>query len=370
MSEVRFGVIGAGNMGSGHIRTLTSGAIRGAKLAAVCDVNPRALQGYGDLATFASSDELIRSGKVDAAIIATPHYFHTTIGIATLSAGLHTLVEKPISVHKADCERLIAAHRDPRVVFSAMFNMRTHPVYQEVRRMIEAGELGTLFRVTWIITNWFRTHAYYASGDWRATWRGEGGGVLLNQCPHQIDLWQWLFGMPQRVHAFAAFGKRHPIEVEDEVTAYFEYDTGLTGHFITTTGEYPGTNRLEISGDRGRLVLEGERLERDGTLVSVTEYNRTSKEKFKGPGLWRAELPAVFRADQHAGIIQNFTDAIRDGAELIAPAVDGIRSVELANAMLYSALEGRTMDLPLDSAAFEGRLKSLIEGSRLPVGGR
>ncbi len=370
MGEVRFGVIGAGNMGGGHIRTLTSGAIRGARLAAVCDINTKALQGHGDALTFTNSDELISSGKVDAVIVATPHYLHTTIGIAALNAGLHVLVEKPISVHKADCERLIAAHRNRGQVFCAMFNMRTHPVFQQIRRMIEGGELGSLFRVTWIITDWFRTHSYYASGDWRATWRGEGGGVLLNQCPHQIDLWQWFFGMPHRVHAFAGFGKRHPIEVEDEVTAYFEYDSGLTGTFITSTGEYRGTNRLEISGDRGRLVLEGGRLERDGTMVSVTEYNRTSPERFKGPDLWHSEIPAVFRPDQHAGIIQNFTDAVLDGVPLIAPGEDGIRSVELANAMLYSALEGRTVDLPLDAAAFEARLKALIDGSRLPRNSR
>ena len=370
MGEVRLGIVGAGTMGSGHIRTLGSGRVRGARLAAVCDINPKALQGHGDVPTFTNSNELIASGKVDAVLIATPHYFHTTIGIAALSAGLHVLVEKPISVHKADCERLIAAHRNPKQVFAAMFNQRTDPVYRELRRMIGEGEIGSLFRVSWIITNWFRTHAYYTSGDWRATWGGEGGGVLLNQCPHQLDLWQWLFGMPRKVHAFASFGKRHPIEVEDEVTAYLEYASGATGTFVTTTGEYPGTNRLEIAGDRGRIVLEGDRLSQDRTVVRVTDYSRTSPERFKGPDLWRSEVLAGSRGEQHAGIIQNFVDAVADGAPLIAPAAEGIRSVELANAMLYSALEGRTIDLPLDGAAYEGRLKALVEGSRLPRGAR
>ena len=357
-------------MGSGHIRTLTSGRIRGARLAAVCDVNPKALQGHGDVPTFASADALIGSGKVDAVLIATPHFFHTTIGIAALDAGLHVLVEKPISVHKADCERLIAAHRNPKQVFSAMFNQRTDPVYQQLRRMISEGEIGEIFRVSWIITNWFRTHAYYASGDWRATWRGEGGGVLLNQCPHQIDLWQWMFGMPKRVRAFAAFGRRHPIEVEDEVTAYFEYGSGATGTFVTSTGEYPGSNRLEISGDRGRVVFEGDRLSQDRTTVRVTDYNLKSPERFKGPDLWRSEVLASSRGEQHAGIIQNFVDAITDGAPLIAPAEEGIRSVELANAMLYSALEGRTVELPLDAAAYEARLKGLMDGTMPAKAGR
>jgi predicted dehydrogenase len=370
MDKVRIGVIGTGIMGGGHVRTLTSGRIPKARLAAVCDVNSKALPNVPDVARFTNSDELIGSGQVDAVIVATPHYFHTTVGIAALNAGLHVLVEKPISVHKADCERLIAAHRDKKQVFAAMFNQRTHPVFQELRRVLTSGELGATFRVTWIITNWFRTHAYYASGDWRATWRGEGGGVLLNQCPHQIDLWQWLFGMPKRVHAFAAFGRRHPIEVEDEVTAYFEYPSGATGHFVTSTGEYPGSNRLEISGDRGRIVLDGDRLAQDRTTVRVNDYSRTSPEKFKGPDLWRMESTALFRDDQHAAIIENFVDAILDGAPLIAPAEEGIKSVELANAMLFSALEGRTIDLPLDGAAYETRLKGLIDGSRPPKSGR
>ncbi|MFN3685171.1 MAG: Gfo/Idh/MocA family protein, partial [Fimbriimonadaceae bacterium] len=243
--EVRLGIIGIGNMGSHHVRSMPQ--VRRCRLTAVCDVVPSKMDWIDGVDKFVDSRELIRSGLVDAVLVATPHYDHTTIGIDALDNGLHLLTEKPISVHKADCVRLIAAHkRNPNLKFAAMFNQRTDPHYQRIRRIVRGGELGEIQRTSWIITDWFRSEAYYASGGWRATWAGEGGGVLLNQCPHNLDLFQWICGVPTRVDAKCSFGKYHRIEVEDEVTAYLEYANGATGVFVTSTGEAPGTNRLEI----------------------------------------------------------------------------------------------------------------------------
>ena len=237
MKEVRLGIIGLGNMGKVHARSIVEGRIPRSRLTAVADSNAGALKDFPDAKGFTDSAELLKSGEVDAVIIATPHYSHTTIGVQALQAGVHVLVEKPISVHKADCERLIAAHKSKKQVFAAMFNQRTDPYYIKLRELIQSGELGEVRRINWIITNWFRTAAYYASGGWRATWAGEGGGVLLNQCPHNLDLWQWIFGRPQRVRAFCQLGRYHDIEVEDDVTAYMEYKNGATGVFITSTGD-------------------------------------------------------------------------------------------------------------------------------------
>ena len=232
---VRMGIIGVGGMGRYHASLIRENELPRCRLTAVSDTDSRALEKWDGVKTFADSRELIRSGEVDAVLIATPHYAHTTIGIDALEQGLHVLVEKPISAHKNDCEKLIAAHTDKRLVFAAMFNQRTDPHYNRIKKLIDDGELGALQRVNWIITEWFRTEAYYASDKWRATWKGEGGGVLLNQCPHNLDVWQWICGVPKRVRAFCAFGKYHDIEVEDDVTAYVEYENGATGHFITTT---------------------------------------------------------------------------------------------------------------------------------------
>jgi predicted dehydrogenase len=231
--------------------------------------------------------------------------------------------------------------------------------------MIDAGELGDLWRVNWIITDWFRTEAYYASGTWRATWKGEGGGVLLNQCPHNLDLLQWMTGLPVRVRGFASLGKYHNIEVEDEVTAYFEYANGATGVFVTSTGEAPGTNRLEIAGDKGKIVVEGDKVIFVQNAIPMREFSKTSPERFAKPATTVKELPVAGRGGQHAEITQNFVDAILDGVPLIAAAEEGIRSVELGNAMIYSALTDQTVTLPLDAHAYEEFLFGLIRNSKL-----
>ena len=240
MKSVRLGIIGLGNMGVGHADNIVSGKIHRCEITAVCDPAAEKAARYPKAKSFTRSDELVRSGLVDAVVITTPHFDHTDIGIAALQAGLHVLVEKPISVHKADCEKLIAAWKNPKLVFAVMFQQRTDPCYQKIRELIQKGELGQIRRINWIITNWFRTEAYYKLGSWRATWAGEGGGVLLNQCPHNLDLFQWFFGMPKRVRGFCSLGRYHDIEVEDDVTAYFEYADGATAVFITSTGEAPG----------------------------------------------------------------------------------------------------------------------------------
>jgi predicted dehydrogenase len=364
METVRIGVIGLGGMGSGHARWIASGQVKRCVLTAVQDIDPARCGAFPNAKAFESSGELIRSGEIDAVLIATPHYSHTTIGIDALTQGLHVLVEKPISVHKADCERLIAAHKFPDQVFAAMFNQRTDPHYRKVRDLLRSGELGEIRRIAWVITSWFRPEAYYRSGSWRATWAGEGGGVLLNQCPHNLDLYQWLFGVPSRVRAFCKFGRYHDIEVEDDVTAYMQHANGASGLFVASTGEAPGTNRLEIAAERGRLILEGDSISFTRNEVEASEYSRTATQAFSQPATWDVRIPANGHGGQHVEIIQNFVDAIVDGAPLIAPAAEGMHSVEMANAMLLSTFEDRTIELPMDSAVYESKLKELITRSR------
>lgn len=365
MDSVRLGIIGVGGMGGSHARYLRAGEVTRCQLVAVCDIDPAKLEGFQDLKTYTDSAALLRSGEVDAVIIATPHYGHTTIGIDAFENGIHVLSEKPISVHKADCERLIAAHEArPELKFGAMFQMRTNPVWLRIKKLVEDGELGEIVRTNWTITAWFRPQAYYASGGWRATWKGEGGGVLLNQCPHNLDLFQWMCGLPVRVRAFCGIGKFHDIEVEDDVTAYLEYANGATGLFLASTGEAPGTDRLEISGDRGKLTFERGVLSFRRTVVSTREFTWSAPGSFDKPETWDCTLPVPSAKTGHSVITQNFVDAILDGSTLIAPGEEGIRSVEFANAMIYSSQIGETVDLPLDAAAYEAKLKQLIAESK------
>ena len=365
MDKVRIGIIGVGGMGGHHARYLQAGEVKRAELTALCDIDENKLNPFEGVAKFADSAELIRSGLVDAVLVATPHYFHTTIGIDAMQQGLHLLTEKPISVHKADCERLIAAHAaNPALVFGAMFQQRTDPVYKRLKQLIESGELGEIARINWIITDWFRTEAYYASGGWRATWSGEGGGVLLNQCPHNLDLMQWLFGMPSKIRSFVGFGVKHDIEVEDQVTAYLEYSNGATGVFVTTTGEAPGTNRLEIAAERGKVVVEKGKISYTRNEIPMTEFSHDAKQGFGAPQVWFVDVPTGGGPAGHKVVTQNFVDAILDGTPLIAPAEEGIKSVELANTMIYSGLKDVTVQLPLDSAGYEAVLKDLIANSK------
>jgi predicted dehydrogenase len=352
-------------MGASHAASIQAGKVPRLVLTAVTDVDAARSGRVSGVKAFASADELIASGLVDAVLIATPHYSHTTIGINALKAGLHVMVEKPVSVHKADAERLLAAHTNPRQIFAAMFNQRTDHYYLKLRQLIQSGELGKLRRVNWIITNWFRTEKYYASGGWRATWAGEGGGVLLNQCPHNLDLFHWLFGMPARVRAFCGWGRYHQIEVEDDVTAYLEFPDGATAVFITSTGEAPGTNRLEITAERGKIVYENDRIQFLRNETPMSEFSRTAALAFAAPETWSVEIPAKDHGGQHNEILKNFTDAILDGVPLISPAAEGINSVELANAMLMSAWTDQTIALPLDAKRYARLLEQKIAGSKV-----
>ena len=365
MKSVRCGVIGVGNMGAYHARSLAAGRIGRATLTAVSDLDPAQLAQFPGLPVFTDSRELIRSGLVDAVLIATPHYDHTTIGMDALQQGLHVLVEKPISVHKADCARLLSAAIKPRQIFAAMFNQRTDPYFQKIRTLVKSGELGELQRVSWTITDWFRTDAYYNSGGWRATWAGEGGGVLLNQATHNLDLWQWMFGMPVRIRAVCGFGRYHNIEVEDDVTAVMEYATGATGVFTTTTGEAPGTNRLEVAGDRGRLVYENNKLRFTQATGSVRDFRRQSPQHYALPEQTEQVFEFPDHGGQHGAVLQNFVDAILDGQTLVAPAAEGIGAVELANAMLWSSLRNEAVSLPLDAAGFAQQLQQLCATSQI-----
>ena len=366
MDNVRIGIVGLGNIGQIHVNNLLEGKVERGVLTAVADAFPDKLPEYEakGLKTFDSGEALIASGEIDALMIATPHFQHTTLGIAALEAGLHVMVEKPISAHKADAERLVAAaEARPELTFSGMFQMRVEPRYQKIRELVQGGELGDLIRVIWIMTDWFRAEAYYQSSDWRATWKGEGGGVLLNQCLHQLDALQWIVGMPSRVQSHIGIGKHHDIEVEDDVTCYLEYANGASGAFITSTGETPGSNRFEIAGTRGRALLENDKLIVTRNAVPSDEWSRTSKIGFQQPKTTVEEIPIPAAEDAHAKLVANFVDAILDGEPLIAPGASGIGSVELANVMVYSGLLGQAIDLPMDGAAWEAKLNELIAKS-------
>ena len=365
MEKVRIGIVGMGNMGKYHADYLIKGKVAHAELSAVCSTSPEKLSAYKDpVAVFGNGEEMIRSGSIDAVLVATPHYQHTSLGICAIENGIHLMVEKPISAHKADAKRLIeVSTQHPDIVFGGMFQLRTEPRYLKLKKWIADGDLGDIVRINWIITDWFRTEAYYASGGWRATWKGEGGGVLLNQCLHQLDALQWLVGMPSKVRSFAQCGRFHNIEVEDNVTAYLEYPNGATGVFVSSTGEAPGSNRFEIAGTRGRVILENDQIKFTRNESCMLEHSKNSPIGFSKPEVREVEIPFGNAELPHAILMRNFVEAIRNKTPLIAPGAEGIHSVELANVLLYSSLVDQTINLPMDGAAFEAKLQQLIDES-------
>ena len=372
MEKVRFGIVGVGNMGSSHAAHLLEGKVENGVLAAVCDLKPeriaaiKALEGGEAVASFSDYREMLRSGLIDAVIVAVPHYFHPPIVIEALNAGLHALSEKPAGVYTRQVKEMLAVAAKSDKLFTMMFNQRTNCVFRKMHEMIAGGELGDIRRINWIITNWYRSQSYYDSGDWRATWKGEGGGVLFNQCPHQLDLVQWVTGMkPARVRAFCQFGKWHDIEVEDDVTAYMEYDNGATGVFITTTGEYPGTNRLEISGNLGKLVVENNKNLKFYKLdVPEREFNRTYQGGFGHPNCEVIDVETDGKNPQHVGILNNFANAILGLEPLFVDGQEGLNGVELMDAMLLSTWLDKTVSLPIDDEQYYAELQKRIASGR------
>ena len=304
MRKIHLGIIGAGNIGSAHISNVLAGLCPEIEITAAADrrESRRAWirEKLPDIRIYNEGSDLIADGQCEAVMICVPHYQHPGLAIDAMRHGLHVLVEKPAGVYTLQVREMNAeADKHPELTFAMMFNQRTNCVYRKLKQMIDGGELGALKRVSWLITDWYRTQMYYDSGAWRATWSGEGGGVLLNQCPHQLDLLQWLCGLPTKVRAFCHEGKWHDIEVEDDVTAYLEYENGATGVFVTTTADAPGTNRLEVTGTLGKVVCEDGKLIFSRLKTDEREWCATCPEGFKAPDCETFEVETDGQNPQH-----------------------------------------------------------------------
>ena len=373
MKKVKFGIIGLGNQGNNYADLFKNGVIENGELVAVCDIRQDRIDHLlskfesGALVAFQDYKEMLDSGVCDAILVETPHYQHPEIVMECLKREIHVICDKPAGVYTKQVREMNEEAVKHKALFGMMFNQRTNCVYRKMKEIIQQGGIGQLQRVTWIITNWYRTQCYYDNGSWRATWAGEGGGVLINQCPHQLDLVQWVVGeMPKTVRGFCHYGKWHDIEVEDEVTAYFEYENGATGVFITTTGETPGTNRFEVSGTGGKLLCEGDKLYWFKTAEDGQVYSKTSNEPFIPPLCEKIEVETDGKNPRHAGIINNFANALLGLEPLFVSGVDGFNGVELMNAIELSGWRnGEAVSLPVNEDEYLAELNARRATSRL-----
>lgn len=370
MDKIRLGIIGIGNMGSGHASNVLKGNCPDIVLTAVADTNPDRLEWAkenlsSEFACFDTAEQMLDSGLIDACLVAVPHYDHPKYAIECIKRGIHVMVEKPAGVYTLDVRRMNEeAAKHPEVVFGMMFNQRTNHIYRKMRELVQSGVYGEIRRTNWIITDWYRPQAYYNSGGWRATWSGEGGGVLMNQCPHQLDLWQWICGMPVKVLTKMQFGKWHDIEVEDDVTTYVEYANGATGVFITTTGDAKGTNRFEIQLDKAKIVADYSGLSVLEYEMSEQEFSKTNTVPFGNLKATQVEIETDGKNEQHIGVLNAWAGAILRGESLVAPGEEGINGLMLANAMHLSAFLGKEIELPFDEQLYYDELMKRVATSR------
>ena len=372
MEKVRIGIIGIGNMGSNHVQRLEKGDVPEMVAAAVCDINPERLEwaekNYPDIPRFDDAEKMMDSGLVDAILVAVPHYDHPRLSIMGMKKGLHVMCEKPAGVYTKQVKEMNEVSKQCNVKFGMMFNQRTNCLYRKLREIVQSGSYGEIRRTNWIINSWYRSQNYYDSGAWRATWSGEGGGVLLNQCPHQLDLWQWICGMPIKVESHLHFGKWHDIEVEDDVTTYVEYANGATGVFITTTGDAHGTNRFEIQMDRAKFVVENNKLIMIEYEMTEQEFSRTYKQPFGTVNSTTCEVETDGENPQHIGVLNAWANAILHGGKLVAEGNEGINGLTLSNAMHLSAFLGKEVEIPFDEELYYNELMKRVETSKRKVG--
>ncbi|MDO4324753.1 MAG: Gfo/Idh/MocA family oxidoreductase [bacterium] len=361
MDKIKLGIIGIGNQGTMYSRKLVDGAVPEIELVAVADRRESRRDWCKEnlpesVKIFVEGKDLIDSGICDAVAVVVPHYQHPELVMYALAHDLHVICDKPAGVYTKQVREMNEAAAKSDKVFAMMFNQRTNCVYRKMHELVAGGELGPVRRVNWIITDWYRTQSYYDSGSWRATWEGEGGGVLLNQCPHNLDLIQWICGMPSRVQAFCHEGKWHNIEVEDDVTAYLEYPNGATGVFITTTGDAPGTNRFEVTMDGGKLVCEDEKLTLYKLKQGLTEHCATCPGGFTKPEYDVIEVETDGQNEQHMGVLKAFAGRILHGTPLVAEGYEGINGLMLSNAMHLSSWLGHPVETPVDEELFLAEL--------------
>ena len=369
MKKVRFGILGVGNIGGMHSKNILDGKCPEVELSAVCDLKREILDDFvkehPQVAVFEDAETMMDSGLCDAILVAVPHYDHPKYAIMAMEKGLNVLVEKPAGVYTKQVLEMNAVADKHNVKFGLMMNQRTNCIYRKMREIVKSGEMGQIKRTSWIITDWYRPEAYYKSGGWRATWSGEGGGVLLNQCPHNLDLWQWICGLPSKVEAKLHYGKWHDIEVEDDVTAYCEYENGATGIFVTTTGDCPGTNRFEITLEKGKLVCEGGKLLMWKSEISEPEFSRTNEKPFGWMEFTESEVETDGENPQHCGVINAFAGAILRDEPMVADGREGIYGLTLSNAMHLSSWLGKEIVLKdLDHDLFYSELEKRIKSSR------
>lgn len=365
--KVRMAIIGIGNMGRTYACNIADGFVEGMELTAVCCRNEEgrrwAKERLGEgLVLVDSTDKLFELEDVfDAVLIVTPHKIHPELTIKAFEKGYHVFCDKPAGITARDARRMIESGKRAGKAYAMMFHNRTMPVYEKIKEMLTLGEVGELLRIDYVNTKPYRTKCYHTSSPWRSSFEHEGGGLLINQGQHYLDLWQWLFGMPKRLTATIDYGKYNDFTVDDNCTIYMEFAGGVRGRFFSSTGEPAGEERIEVVGTKAKLVCL------DGTLT-VSRYERSTKEWYETNtepfGKLKIEKEVITYEPCKAPyvvMLQNFSDHLRKGVALIADGYDGYRTLQLSNAAYTSSWLEKEIELPVEETVFAQLLNEAVK---------
>jgi len=333
-------------------------------VVAGCDINVEAGQQQTTeigCAFYEDYRQMLAEVKPDVAVIVTPHPLHPSMTIDCLRAGCHVLVEKPMAIDVASADEMIEEAKKSGRILAINFQQRFRPVIEKARAIIAAGEIGPLVR-TLSVEPWFRTAFYYRTAVWRAKWTSEGGGVLLNQAPHTLDLLCHLAGMPRKVWGWTRT-LYHAIEVEDTAQAMLEYPNGAPGYLTVSTTEVGVEQRVQIVGEKGAIELVGDKMTVYRIHPSTREFMTGSTEMFAKPETVAEMLDLPDTSGAHVAVYRDLKAAIQEGRPPRADGREAIMSLELANAITLSSYSGQPVTLPLDRKAY-GELLADLQASR------
>ena len=361
-------IVGYGNMGGQYAEKIYNGKIKGLSLYGIlCRNQPgqqKIRESMPEVTVFPNEESMFQAREnFDALIITTPHKEHVRVVERAQQAGLHVLCEKPLGVTVEECEAL--SYEDTGTVNAMIFNWRAREVYRQVYEYIHSGKLGRLTQVIWVANFWYRPAYYHHASGWRSSWSGEGGGLLINQCQHLLDMWNWLFGQPCEVSARLGYGCYSDIDVDDKASLFFRHENGMWGTFLSSSGDSPGTNRLEILGEMGKLVVEDNRY---FTIykneISTTEVSKTSQEMYPKIPYVEERREVEQTESEYTVILQNFIDAMEGREKPLAALCDGRRALENCNAAYLSDWQQKPLQIPCDCKAYDFELQKKIQAEQ------
>ena len=371
---MKLGIAGIGVIGESYLKLFKEGRIKEGEVAAVASRNTQRVEkileklNLQEVRVYGSLKEMLEKESLSGVIITTPHKLHVSMMKEALQMGVSVLTDKPLSSTRKEAEEMAVFAKDyPDLVKGVLFNKRANPIHKEIKKIIESGELGILRRALYEVTDYYRSHRYYEESGWRGTYEEEGGGVLMNQAVHQMDLLTWFTDLPKEVMAFLKEGSHRPMTTENDAYLHLFYEGGGVGHFITSTHESPGVHRLELSFDQGQILMENEKTLKITKLQEPEEdFSRKTETLFAHvPGTLEVkEFEPLEDKEEHVRTIENFIRAIEGKEKIQSSLEEAVKSITLVNAAYLSHFTGKKGAMDFSLEEYDRELHRKIQEER------